>query len=226
MFSTDPCEFPLGTSDSSHERNPEMDVAHLAHLWCKWLGMNVWVSECVICDLPWVHSHLSLLLKQCTFKLLQCKFHPSIHPSIHLHPLIRGRVAEVAVPAGSPEPPFSRATSARSDWGIPRLSQASVEIYSPSTWSSVYPVASSQLDVPGTPPEGGEQVASLPDAQTTSTGSSLHKGAAALLRVPPGWPSFSPYPYVRRRPPSWGNPLRPLVSVISFFRSWPHPSWP
>ena len=32
--------------------------------------------------------------------------YPSIHPSIHLLPLIRGRVAEVSVPAESPKLPF------------------------------------------------------------------------------------------------------------------------
>ena len=83
--------------------------------------------------------------------------------------------------------------------GIPRP----VWRYIHSTWSLVYPVASSQLDVPGTPPEGSDQVPSLPDAQTTSTGSFLRKGAAALLLSPS-----------RKKTSFWL-----LVSVISFFRS-------
>ena len=115
-------------------------------------------------------------------------YYSSIHPSIFI-PLS----AEVAVPAGFPKLPFSRPHQLAltgGSRGVPRP----VWRYSPSTWSSVYPVASSQLDVPGTPPEGCDQVASLPDARTTSTGSFLRKGAAALLRVPLGWPSFSPYP--------------------------------
>ncbi len=50
--------------------------------------------------------------------------------------------------------------------------------YNLSTWFWVGPGASSQQEVPGTPPQGGDQEASSPDAQTTSTGSFQRKGAA------------------------------------------------
>ncbi|CAB1424030.1 unnamed protein product [Pleuronectes platessa] len=60
--------------------------------------------------------------------------------------------------------------------------------------SWVFPEVSSPLDVPETPPKEGAQWASLPDARTTSADSFLSKGAAALIRVPHGWLSFSPYP--------------------------------
>ncbi|KAF7663107.1 hypothetical protein LDENG_00219110 [Lucifuga dentata] len=60
--------------------------------------------------------------------------------------------------------------------------------------SWVFPGASSQLDMPGRPPLGGDQGASLLGARTTSTDSFQCGGAAALLRVRPGCPCFSPCP--------------------------------
>ncbi|KAF7643036.1 hypothetical protein LDENG_00245990, partial [Lucifuga dentata] len=74
--------------------------------------------------------------------------------------------------------------------GVPRPAGR----YNPSSLSWVFPGASSQLDVPGRPPEGDDQEASLLGAKTTPTDSFLCGGAAALLRVPPGCPSFSPCP--------------------------------
>ena len=52
----------------------------------------------------------------------------SIHPSSHLLPLIRGRVAEVAVPAESPKRSFPWPHQPALTGGIPRRSQASEEI--------------------------------------------------------------------------------------------------
>ncbi|CAL8253584.1 unnamed protein product [Boreogadus saida] len=66
--------------------------------------------------------------------------------------------------------------------GVPRP----VLRYNLSTYSWVFPEVSSPLDVPETPPKGGAQWASLPDARTTSADSFLSKGAAALIRVPHG----------------------------------------
>ncbi|KAF7650411.1 hypothetical protein LDENG_00126410 [Lucifuga dentata] len=63
--------------------------------------------------------------------------------------------------------------------GIPR----STWRYNPSSVSWVFPGDSSQLDVPGRPPLGDDQEASLLDAQTTSTDSFLCRGAVALLRA-------------------------------------------
>ena len=94
---------------------------------------------------------------------------------ISIHPSIRGQVAEVAVPAGFPKLPFSWPHQLALTGGsrdVPRP----VWRYSPSTWSLVYPVASSQLDVPGTPPGGCDQVASLLDARTTSMAPFYAKG--------------------------------------------------
>ncbi|MEQ2285803.1 hypothetical protein AMECASPLE_035654 [Ameca splendens] len=73
--------------------------------------------------------------------------------------------------------------------GVPRPA----ERHSPSGVSWAVPWASSQWDVPGTPPEEGVQEASSIDARATSTGSSQCGGAAALLRAPLGWSSSSPY---------------------------------
>ena len=70
--------------------------------------------------------------------------HASIHLSIHLHRLISGRVAEVAVPAGFPKLPFSRPHQPALTGGLQGVPRP-VWRYSPSTWSSVCPVASSQL---------------------------------------------------------------------------------
>ncbi|KAF7644062.1 hypothetical protein LDENG_00228740 [Lucifuga dentata] len=60
--------------------------------------------------------------------------------------------------------------------------------------SWVFPGTSSQLDVPGRPLQGDNQEASLLGARITSSGSFRCGGAAALIRVPPGCPSFSPCP--------------------------------
>ncbi|MED6240724.1 hypothetical protein ATANTOWER_026728 [Ataeniobius toweri] len=61
--------------------------------------------------------------------------------------------------------------------GVPRPA----ERHSPSSVSWAVHWASSQWDVPGTPPEGGIQEASETDARATSYYSSRCGGAAALL---------------------------------------------
>lgn len=72
-------------------------------------------------------------------------------------------------PSMRPRPSFSPTTLASSDWGIPRNPRPA-QIYSLSTCSSVCPVASSKLDLPGTTLQGNVQVASLQDVQTISVG--------------------------------------------------------
>ena len=51
--------------------------------------------------------------------------------------------------------------------------------------SLLYPGVSSRMGMPGTSPQGDAQEASWPDTQTTSTGSSRCRGAAALLWASP-----------------------------------------
>lgn len=53
--------------------------------------------------------------------------------------------------------------------------------HNPSNVFWIYLRVSSQTDMTGTPPQRGVREASSPDAQTTSSGSSQYKGAAAIL---------------------------------------------
>ncbi|MED6295616.1 hypothetical protein CHARACLAT_033628 [Characodon lateralis] len=85
--------------------------------------------------------------------------------------------------------PDTSSNSSRGAQGVPRPAQR----HSPSSVSWAILWASSQWDVPGTPPEEGIKEASNIDARATSTGSSRCGGAAALRQAPPGWPSSSPH---------------------------------
>ncbi len=86
-----------------------------------------------------------------------------ISVSIHHKPLCWGRVAEAAVSAGGPIRPFSwthQPTLTGGSQGVP------IQRNKLFTWTWVCPGASFQLDVPGTPSQGGDQEeASLPDAR-------------------------------------------------------------
>ncbi|MEQ2163350.1 hypothetical protein GOODEAATRI_029109 [Goodea atripinnis] len=102
---------------------------------------------------------------------------------------IRDRVAGAAETSRRPSPQTPPPVPPGGAQGVPRPA----ERHSPSSVSWAVPWASSRWDVPGTPPEEGVQEASGIDARATSTGSSRCGGAAALLRVPPRWPSSSPF---------------------------------
>ena len=84
------------------------------------------------------------------------------------------------------------------------------------------PDTSSQLDVPGTPPKGGAQGASLPGSQTNSTGFFRRKGSAALLRDRHRWLLTLSLRETPATQPSWGNLFWMLLLATSFFGSW----WP
>ena len=82
-------------------------------------------------------------------------------------------------------------------------------------------VTFSWLNMPETPPPGGIQEVSWPDAWTISTGSSWCEGTATLLWVSPEWLNFSPYLQGRVQPPCGGNSFKLFVPAISSFGHYP-----
>ncbi|MED6262205.1 hypothetical protein ATANTOWER_016082 [Ataeniobius toweri] len=126
---------------------------------------------------------------------------------------IRDRVAGGADSAEMPRRPFLQTPPPAPPGGAQGVPRPA-ERHSPSSVSW----ASSQWDVPGTPPEEGVQEASDIDARATSTG-----GAAALLQAPPGWPSSSPYlcPATLRRKLISAACIRDLVLSVMTQSSWP-----
>ncbi len=143
-------------------------------------------------------------------------FNPSIHPLSNTYP---GSGRWAALAAGGPSlfsPWPHQPALTRGSWGIPR----SVRRYNLAIWTWVCPM--------GLFPAGHAWNTSLwrrPGGfltrcpPTTSIGSFQRKVAAALLQVPHGWLNFSPYPWERRQPPSWGNPFQLIISAFS--QSWP-----
>ncbi|MEQ2274184.1 hypothetical protein XENORESO_015637 [Xenotaenia resolanae] len=99
---------------------------------------------------------------------------------------IRDRVAGAADSAETPRRPSPQTPPPAPPGGAQGVPRPA-ERHSPSS----IPWASSQWDVPGTPPEEGVQEAPGIDARATSTGSSRCGGAVVLLRAPPEWPRLT-----------------------------------
>ncbi|MEQ2211647.1 hypothetical protein XENOCAPTIV_010545 [Xenoophorus captivus] len=81
-------------------------------------------------------------------------------------PLIRDRVMGAADSAETPRRPYPQTPPPAPPGGV----QGVPDRHSPSSVSWAVPWASSQWDVPGTPPKEGVQEASGIDARATSTG--------------------------------------------------------
>ena len=141
-----------------------------------------------------------------------CYFHPSIHPSIYLHPLIRGRVTEGKLPFSWLHQPALTGVS----WSIPSLCGDIVP--PPDPHSALWPPPSWTCleHLPGDatrwhpyqmlkPP----QLAPFYAKEQRLYSESLSDDRASHP-IPKGDAGHPP-----EKTPFW-----PIVSVISFFQSW------